>query len=212
MSTSATLLENYFHLFIPGSSNAAETLFLLHGTGGDEYSLLDIAKMLMPQANILSVRGNVLEGTYNRFFQRYADGTFNQADLKRQTQALKNFIITAAKHYQLNQTKICAIGYSNGANITANLLLTSPQTITTAILFRPTLPAKPAISPNLQTTKVLIVSGTNDQLVQPELATELSTLLKNAEANVKLVWREAGHQLDYQDIDIAHQWLTETVL
>ena len=60
---------------------AAPVLVLLHGTGGDERSLLDLGHDLDPQASLLGIRGNVLENGMPRYFKRLAEGIYDEEDL-----------------------------------------------------------------------------------------------------------------------------------
>lgn len=68
------------------------TLLLLHGTGGNERDLLPIGKMIDPDANLLGVRGNVLENGMPRFFRRLREGVFDEKDLIERTDELKTFL------------------------------------------------------------------------------------------------------------------------
>ena len=72
------------HLFKQGNDKKPVFL-LLHGTGGDENSLLALAEIVDPEASVLSVRGNVLENGMPRFFRRVADGVFDMEDLAART-------------------------------------------------------------------------------------------------------------------------------
>ena len=89
--------SDFQHHFVPGTS--ARTLILLHGTGGNENSLLSLGKALDPTAALLSPRGQVLENGMPRFFRRLAEGIFDEADLIRRTHELADFLLTAAAHY-----------------------------------------------------------------------------------------------------------------
>lgn len=53
------------HIFQKGKDPKKPTLLLLHGTGGTEQDLLPLAEKIDPDANVLSVRGNVLENKYS---------------------------------------------------------------------------------------------------------------------------------------------------
>lgn len=78
------------HIFERGQSDV--TLPLLHGTGGNEHDLLPIGRMVDPDANLLGVRGNVLENGMPRFFKRLREGVFDLEDLFERTEELKAFL------------------------------------------------------------------------------------------------------------------------
>src|SRR5881275_578823 len=123
----------FVHKFLPSQTNSNTTLLLLHGTGGDESDLLGIGESLLPGANLLSPRGKVLEGGMPRFFRRLSEGVFDLEDLQKRTHELAKFVKAAAKHYKIDINKIVAVGYSNGANIAASVLLLRPEVLSAAI-------------------------------------------------------------------------------
>ena len=102
---------------------AAPVLVLLHGTGGDERSLLDLGHDLDPQASLLGIRGNVLENGMPRYFKRLAEGIYDEEDLMFRGQELAAFIQEVAKEKGFSIEQVVLVGYSNGANIALNLLL-----------------------------------------------------------------------------------------
>src|SRR5689334_24836751 len=117
----------FVHRFLPAADASAPVLLLLHGTGGDENDLIPLAQELLPGAAILGVRGKVLENGMPRFFRRLAEGVFDLQDLERRTAELAGFIENARRAYGLDGNKLIAVGYSNGANIAASLILRDPR-------------------------------------------------------------------------------------
>src|SRR5437016_13061552 len=105
---------DFIHEFVPGKSE--RTLLLLHGTGGNERDLIPLGHELDPNAALLSPRGKVLENRMPRFFRRLAEGVFDLEDLQKRTHVLAEFVIAAARHYEIDIKNIVAVGYSNGAN------------------------------------------------------------------------------------------------
>ena len=105
------------------------TLLLLHGTGGNEHDLLDLGRRLYPQAALLSPRGQVLENGMPRFFRRLAEGVFDLDDLRQRTHDLAAFVAAASAAYSFDPQQVIAVGYSNGANIAASLLLLHPDVL-----------------------------------------------------------------------------------
>src|SRR5688572_21722205 len=138
MSKPSTL--GFIHEFVPGTST--RTLLLLHGTGGNESDLIPLGQALDPGAALLSPRGKVLENGMPRFFRRLAEGVFDEQDVIKRAHELADFIVEAGNAYKL--TKPIAVGFSNGANIAAAILLLRPEALNGAILLRAMVPlAKP---------------------------------------------------------------------
>jgi predicted esterase len=185
----------------------APTLLLLHGTGGDENDLLPLGRRLLPKANLLSPRGKVLERGMPRFFRRLAEGVFDQEDLERRTAELGAFIAQSAATYGFDEDRVMAVGYSNGANIAASLLLRQPDGLAGAVLFHPMVPFVPAILPDLKGKPILIGAGENDPIIPVANTTQLVSLLKEAGAEVSLHWHRGGHNLTPDEVEVAHSWL-----
>ena len=193
------------HVFFPGKSR--RTLLLLHGTGGNEHDLLPLGRNLDPEASLLSPRGKVLENGLPRFFRRLAEGVFDEEDLIRRTNELADFVSEAATSYSLGSERIYAVGYSNGANIAASLLLLRPGILAGAALLRAMVPLVPDVLPKLNGISVLLLSGRYDPLVPEENARQLAALLTDAGATVSLHFENAAHQLTENTLEAVRGWL-----
>lgn len=205
--TNADRLE-FIHRFIPAHPpDSGVTLLLLHGTGGNEQDLLTLGQELSPGAALLSPRGRILENGMPRFFRRLSEGVFDLEDLKLQTGVLARFVKAAAHKYGLQAGKVFAVGYSNGANIAASVMLTYPDVLAGAALFRPMVPFAPPASPNLHSVPVLLAAGRRDPIVVPEQTLALGEIFKTAGARVSLHWHEGGHELGRDDIAAAKDWI-----
>lgn len=185
------------------------TILLLHGTGDDENGLIPLGRALDPQAALLSPRGRVLENGMPRFFRRFAEGVLDVEDLKQRTHELAEFIRLAVQEHGLDASNIMAVGYSNGANIAASMLLLHPQALTAAILFRPMVPFEPEEDPDLTGVPVFIGAARHDTLVDPKDSERLAQLLERAGAEPALHWSPGGHPLDASDVAAAAAWLRE---
>lgn len=194
------------HIFQQGTNPSKPTLLMLHGTGGNETDLLAIAAHIDPQASVLSVRGNVSENGMPRFFKRLSEGVFDMEDLKFRTEELYAFIGQAAEEHGFDRTQVVAIGYSNGANIAANLLFTYTTALKGAILHHPMVPNRHTDLPDLANIPVFIAAGTNDPICPAEESTDLEKLLADAGAEVELHWESFGHQLTMPEVEAAKDW------
>ena len=201
-----TFQPDFIHEFVPGTSN--RTLLLLHGTGGNERDLIALGRELDPNAPLLSPRGKVLENGMPRFFRRLAEGVFDLEDLKYRTNELADFVAAAAQHYGFAIDQSVAVGYSNGANIAASMLLLRPEVLPTAILFRAMVPLDPDKEPDLSSVRVWIGAGTNDPIIPTSETKALAALLRNARADVTIRYFQAGHELTMADVEAARDWLT----
>ena len=198
---------DFAHRWVPPVPGEERTLLLLHGTGGNEDDLLPLGRAIAPGAGQLSPRGRVLERGMPRFFRRLAEGVFDEADLVRRAGELADFVAHAAGRYGFDPTRVTAVGFSNGANIAAALLLLRPETLAAAALFRAMVPLRPAQLPVLRGRRVLISEGRTDPIVAAAEAESLASMLRGAGAEVTLAWQDAGHGLVGADVDAARAWL-----
>jgi phospholipase/carboxylesterase len=201
---------SFIHRFVPAQAGtSAPTLLLLHGTGGDESDLLPLGQAVLPGAALLSPRGRVLENGMPRFFRRFGEGRFDEANLKEEALALANFVAAAAKTYAFDPARVVALGFSNGANIAASLLLLHPHVLAGAVLLRPMVPLIPPELPNLADKPVLISAGQHDPIVPAANLLHLANLLQSAGAEVTVKRQPLGHNLAEPDLQASAHWLRE---
>jgi phospholipase/carboxylesterase len=201
---------DFIHRFIPTSSKAKKsnlTLLLLHGTGGTEDDLIPLGEELAPYASLLTVRGKVLENGMPRFFRRLEEGVFDLEDLKMRTNELAEFILKSSSIYGFDLKNIIAVGYSNGANIAASLLLRRQEVLAGAILFRAMVPFIPDVLPDLSKKSIILLEGVYDPIVSKQEAESLLKIFTEARSNVTMKWQDSGHNLTQNDMECAKKWL-----
>lgn len=197
----------FVHRFEPAAAPGRPTLLLLHGTGGDETGLLPLGRSLAPSAALLSPRGKVSEGGAARFFRRLAEGVFDLDDLRARAAELAGFVGAAAAAYEFDPAAVVAVGYSNGANIAAALLLLHPGVLAGAALLHPMVPLVPEEPPDLTGTPVFVGAGRRDPLVPAAETERLVALLRGYGADLALAWHDGGHGLDEPELRAAAAWL-----
>jgi predicted esterase len=199
----------FTHRHMPSShDDGITTLLLLHGTGGDENDLIPLGQALLPGASILSPRGKVLENGMPRFFRRLAEGVFDLEDLAQRTDELAEFIDEASKKYGFDRDSLVAVGFSNGANIAASLLLRHPGVLRRAVLFSPMMPFEPKGIPDVAGTSVFIGAGRTDSIIPPSKVDRLAVILKEGGADVTVHWQPAGHTITKDELEAAQKWIS----
>jgi len=197
----------FIHRFMPGKDSDADTLVVLHGTGGDENDLIGIGQAVAPGAAILSPRGNVLENGAPRFFRRLAEGVFDPKEVRSRAEELARFIRAATITYRLDPARVYGLGYSNGANIASTVMLVEPGILRASVLLRPMLVYQPPEKSDLSGSSVFISAGRMDPIVPAESVETLVSLLESAHAGVTLKWQLAGHSLVPSEVREVADWL-----
>lgn len=191
----------FVHRYEPGDS---PPLLLLHGTGGDENDLVPLAQAVAPGAALLSPRGQVLENGHARFFRRFGEGRFDLEDVAARADGLARFIAAARAQYGIAAP--VALGFSNGANIAAAMMLRHPEALSGAALIR----AQPTIGDeagvDLHGVPVLILSGAMDPIIPAAEAERLADMLRAAGARPRHETLPAGHGLTQQDLSLLKDW------
>ena len=196
-----------YHYAEVAAPRGAPLLFLLHGTGGDETDLLDLGRMVLPHAHLISPRGDVSEAGAPRFFKRLGMGVYDMADLARATDKLAAFF--ASKIEELQPSATYALGYSNGANILASVLFKSPELIDKAVLMHPLIPFAPEPQPGLEGRRILITAGRRDPIAPAKLTEQLSAYFTSQGAATSIAWHDGGHEIGREEVLAAQKLLAD---
>ena len=202
-------VTDFTHRIEPGvGPAAATTLLLLHGTGGDENDLIPLGRLLAPHATLLSVRGKVREHGMPRFFRRLAEGVFDLDDLRRRTHELADWLDVACDEHLLTRDRVVAVGFSNGANIAASMLLLRPGALAGAMLLSPMVPFEPEPPGTLVKTPVWIGAGRADAIAPFAQAERLAAILAATGAAVSLYATAGGHGITADEVEAGRAWLS----
>lgn len=196
----------YFHIFKQGDASL-HPLLLLHGTGGDETSLLEIATAVSPNRSIISVRGLVNENGNLRFFRRFAEGHLDEDDVRLRGGELNSFVSSAMAAYDVKAP--IALGYSNGANVALAMMFMQPAILSGAVLLRSMAPFKQMPKTDLGLKQILLLNGTQDQMIPLAATNQLIDTLKNSNAKLTSEIIAAGHGLTQTDITHTTNFLKE---
>ncbi|MHA4895804.1 alpha/beta hydrolase [Pedobacter sp. PWIIR3] len=195
------------YIYKASGNPEANTLLLLHGTGGNEHDLISLGESFGDNLNLLSVRGNVSEHGMPRFFKRLGMGIFDEQDIAFRTDELLAFLQDTAIKEGFNAKKIVALGYSNGANIAGAMLVKHPNALAGAILFRPMQPFKELGSfTAANKVPVFMSNGSLDPTVDPSSTENYVKSLLTGGFNVEAINLTTGHNLVQQDIALALAW------
>ena len=196
------MAESYIYAEEAGAGADAPTLFLFHGTGGDEHQFLGLGPQLLPGARLVAPRGDVSEGGALRYFKRSGEGRYDMADLARATARMAGFVSA-----QKGTGDAIGFGYSNGANIIASVLFEQPEVFDRAVLLHPLIPFTPAPQPGLAGKRVLITAGRRDPMCPAPLTETLVSWLQVQGADVSVFWHEGGHEIRQEELLAVRDWL-----
>jgi len=200
-------LEGYDYRFEQGTDRTGPVLLLLHGTGGNEHDLIPVGRLVAPNADIISPRGNVSENGALRFFRRLAEGVFDMEDLAKRTGDLLRFLDAGAKRHGFTTDRVIALGFSNGANVAASMMLTDPSRLRHGILIRAMVPFEPKVVPDMKGCSALIAAGRTDTMIPGPQTERLAQLMTSAGARVELKWQQSGHTMTQADVTDARNYI-----
>ena len=202
--------EPFRHVFdkAPGAADDDRTIVTLHGTGGNENDLVGIVREVSSTSAILSPRGQVLENGRPRFFKRLAANVFDEEDVVRRADELSDFILASADTYGRNPARLTALGYSNGANMAAAVILLHPEVFSCAVLIRPMLPLQNPPLPDLRGKQILVLKGRHDAIIPSAGTDQLIKTFQRAGADVTTRDMDAGHEITARDVGEILEWLS----
>lgn len=182
-----------YHYLEKKPTNGAPVVFAFHGTGGDERQFFGLVEEMLPDAGIIAPRGDVSEHGAARFFRRTGEGVYDMHDLARRTATMGRFV--QAHKAAHPQAPIYGVGYSNGANILASVVLSHPDLFDRAALLHPLIPWRPDDNPGLQHVDVLITAGRADPICPLPLSQQLIGFFEAQAGTVTAAVHDGGHEI-----------------
>lgn len=197
----------YTYAYEPAKDGDPLTLVMLHGTGGDHTSFVGLGRLVSPSAGLIALKGDVDENGNLRFFRRVGERKYDMADLAERTRALTDALPGIFKEHGRNPDRAVGLGYSNGANMLANVMFEAPERLAGAVLMHPFLPYDPPSPPGLAGKPVLITYGRHDPVVSSEHIAEVIAAFRARGAKVEPREVNAGHEVRQDEIDTIGDWL-----
>lgn len=195
-------LTSYLHL-AKAPAKGAPLVFAFHGTGGDEHQFFGLVEQILPEAGVISPRGDVSEHGAKRFFKRTGEGVYDMPDLAQRTEKMAGFI---RAHIAANPgAPVYGLGYSNGANILASVLL-GHDLFDRAVLMHPLISWTP--QPGLMKTQILITAGQRDPICPLPLTKALERHLAAQGSKVDLFLHNGGHEVAEAEVAAIARFLT----
>lgn len=197
--------DSYEYAEIAGTAEGLPSIFLFHGTGGDENQFLGLAGQLLPGARRIAPRGDVSENGALRYFKRHAEGRFDMDDLARARAKMARFVRDRMTGAPAGGT--VGLGYSNGANILAAVQFDDASLFDAAVLLHPMIPFDPGLQPGLKGRRVLITAGRNDPICPAPLTQRLADWYEAQGAEIDLFWHAGGHEISQSELAAVAQFL-----
>lgn len=138
----------------------------------------------------------------NRFFERYADGTFNEESIDVAVDELAAFIAAAIEEYAIDANNILATGFSNGANTASALMIRRPELLTGAALFGSTIPFKTIDPVDLSGKRVWLANGDQDSYAPVDVSDRWVNQLREFGADVTWLRHPGGHQISHEHVQL----------
>ena len=197
------------HVWQPSSEvSTSRTLLLLHGSGADEFDLLNLGKALDANANLLSPRGLRKSDGANRFFKLLEQDSYDENEVVENSSELADFLWAASGEYGFNPDDVYAVGFSNGANAATALMLLQPNSVAGAVafgnnkVFEKTPFARSA--PDLSGKKVWIANGAADTYSPQARVESLNDELRSLGAQVTYLLHPGGHTISKEHVQQIH--------
>lgn len=181
-------------------------LILFHGSGGTEMDLLPLGHAAAPHAMLIGLRGRATEEGSPRWFRRFADGRFDENDIRSEAEAFEAFIQEATRSYGLEPDRTTYIGYSNGANFLSALMMLLPNLVKRVALLRPIPVLDPWPEGDLAGAEALTIGGRIDPF--HEKSRRLHELLCARGAVAHWDETDSDHDLAERDSQLIQTWLS----
>jgi len=204
----------------PENNNIKNAVILLHGYGGDSEDISAITlnwKRFLPETIFLCPNGHERCPINPNGFQWFDLENNDQAYILEESikaeKKLNYFINEIKSEYNLNNSKICISGFSQGCMMSINLGLTAEENYNCIVGFSGKLIDKENISKRVKSkTKILLIHGDQDEVVLPSSLLEAKDFLMRHKVNVETkMIKNCGHNIPIEASSIALNYIKKNL-
>ena len=168
--------QSYIHKALPGSAGRAAAFPLPRHRRRRE-PVVALGRELVPDATIVSPRGDVSEYGAARFFRRTGEGVYDMDDLARATAKMAGFVrahVDAAKPSGGARPRL----FQRREHPGVGAVLRSPALFDAVVLMHPLIPFEPEVKASLAGQRILVTAGRRDPICPPNLTSRLEAHLR----------------------------------
>lgn len=194
-------------------------IILLHGYGANETDLFDITKSFDGRFISFAVQApSCVDGGcrwYDIEWQSDSVKSHNYTQLKSSEKKLFQFISSACKTYKADSSKVMIIGFSQGAIMAYDMLLSKPEKIKAIVALSGKLLAE---TKTIKLGKVkpeekncFIAHGYSDNVIKPKHADEAATYLLTQKFKVEKKLYEMPHSICGDELNDIKRFLVKQI-
>jgi phospholipase/carboxylesterase len=200
-----------------GDSQHAPLLVLLHGYGSNEQDLFSLSPHIPEHWLVVSVRAPHRMGnnSYKWYNVAMEDGKI-KIDAQQEEQSrivLGRFVASIIEKYKVDKKRVVVAGFSQGANMSLGLGLTSPETVSGFACFSGRFldEIKPLVSKSasLKRLKAFIAHGDADAMLPIKYAEESIKQLQTLGIETVFVKDNIGHEISKTELIAFVNWLNK---
>ncbi len=207
------------HLVRPAVGEAAKPplLLLLHGYVSNEYDLFSLTPYLDARFLVLSARApyTLMPGGYAWFELAFTPSGIisDTAQAESSRTRLVQFIGEAIAAYDTDPAQVYLLGFSQGAIMSASVLLTEPEVVAGAALMSGSVPQEPlagmADPERLRDKPVLVLHGLYDDVLPIEHGHQSRDLLGGLPVDLEYHEYPMGHEISADSLNDLIAWLVD---
>ena len=200
----------------PENNDVKNAVILLHGYGGDgnDISLITLNwKRFLPNTIFLCPNGHQLceinPSGYQWFDLSKEDSDYILKESIKAESIIKNYIEEVKSKYNLDNSKICISGFSQGCMMAINIGLTYDKNFNCVVGFSGKIIDKENLSQRIKTkTKMLLLHGDSDMVVPSYHLLEAQDYLLRNKVDVKInMIKNCEHHIPVEASSIALNYI-----
>ena len=205
---------------IKPENNIKNAIILLHGYGGDCNDISAVTlnwKRFLPETIFLCPDGiencPINPGGFQWFDLDKDDPVYILEESIKAEEKLNIFINEINSEYNLDNSKICISGFSQGCMMSINLGLTAKENFNCIVGFSGKIIDKENISKRIKSkTKMLLIHGDQDVVVPPSHLLEAKDFLMRHKINVETkMIKNCGHNIPIEASSIALNYIKKNL-